>query len=305
MNIQNIEYFIYICENNYNITKASKNLHISQPALSKMLIGLEDSLEAILFVRDKGRLVGLTEAGKIVLESYKEVNLINKQMRKKIKESQKIKLPIVRIGISPYIIDIILGKYLNEIYDNEKYRIEFIEAIGEDLINKFENNIFDILISLNNYNMNKHNYYSERIVADEYIAIVNKDSLLNRKEKLHWSDLKNYTIAIPAKGNQINTQIMRILDKENIPIFNLLSIPSITHLIEIVHEKDIITVLPKIFYEKYKNKEDIKIIHFEKPKFWEVDINILRENRIEDSVIFEILGKIKKLIKKNFSQDLV
>lgn len=305
MNIQNIEYFIYICENNYNITKASKNLHISQPALSKMLIGLEDSLEAILFVRDKGRLVGLTEAGKIVLESYKEVNLINKQMRKKIKESQKIKLPIVRIGISPYIIDIILGKYLNEIYDNEKYRIEFIEAIGEDLINKFENNIFDILISLNNYNMNKHNYYSERIVADEYIAIVNKDNLLNRKEKLHWSDLKNYTIAIPAKGNQINTQIMRILDKENIPIFNLLSIPSITHLIEIVHEKDIITVLPKIFYEKYKNKEDIKIIHFEKSKFWEVDINILRENRIEDSVIFEILGKIKKLIKKNFSQDLV
>ena len=207
MNIQNIKYFIYICENNYNITKASKNLHISQPALSKMLIGLEDSLEAILFVRDKGRLVGLTEAGKIVLESYKEVNLINKQMRKKIKESQKIKLPIVRIGISPYIIDIILGKYLNEIYDNEKYRIEFIEAIGEDLINKFENNIFDILISLNNYNMNKHNYYSERIVADEYIAIVNKDNLLNRKEKLHWSDLKNYTIAIPAKGNQINLKL--------------------------------------------------------------------------------------------------
>lgn len=48
-----------------NFTRAAQILHISQPALSKQITELEEQHGLHLFVREKGRIVELTEAGRI------------------------------------------------------------------------------------------------------------------------------------------------------------------------------------------------------------------------------------------------
>ena len=53
----------YVVANNGNITKASEELNISQPAISKSIKNLEDQLGGALFTRTK-RGVILTEEGK-------------------------------------------------------------------------------------------------------------------------------------------------------------------------------------------------------------------------------------------------
>ena len=50
-----------------NISKAAKNLYISQPAVSKSISRLEQSLSQTLFVRNK-RGVKLTDEGKMLYE---------------------------------------------------------------------------------------------------------------------------------------------------------------------------------------------------------------------------------------------
>lgn len=55
-----------VCEvvsTNYNVSRAAARSHTSQSAVSKMLRALEHELGADVFVRAKGRLVGLTELG--------------------------------------------------------------------------------------------------------------------------------------------------------------------------------------------------------------------------------------------------
>ena len=59
----------YTVANNGNITKASEELNISQPAISKSIKNLEEQLGGKLFVRTK-RGVNLTEEGK---EFYKYI----------------------------------------------------------------------------------------------------------------------------------------------------------------------------------------------------------------------------------------
>ena len=59
----------YTVANAGNITKASEELHISQPAISKSIKNLENQLGGTLFVRTK-RGVNLTEEGK---EFYKYI----------------------------------------------------------------------------------------------------------------------------------------------------------------------------------------------------------------------------------------
>ena len=64
MNI-NLEYYkiFYEVAKEQNITKASENLHISQPAISKTIKLLEEKLGGTLFVRTKKGVI-LTEEGK-------------------------------------------------------------------------------------------------------------------------------------------------------------------------------------------------------------------------------------------------
>ena len=51
-----------------NFTRAAHILRISQPALSKQINELEDQYQVRLFVREKGRIVDLTDAGRAFVE---------------------------------------------------------------------------------------------------------------------------------------------------------------------------------------------------------------------------------------------
>src|SRR5271165_5456382 len=47
-----------------NFTKAAQRLHITQPALSKQITDLEAQYDLHLFMREKGRVMDLTDAGR-------------------------------------------------------------------------------------------------------------------------------------------------------------------------------------------------------------------------------------------------
>ena len=64
--LRDLRYFVAVAEE-LNFTRAAERLHLSQPALSKQIRGLETALRAQLFARDR-RQVSLTAAGKALLD---------------------------------------------------------------------------------------------------------------------------------------------------------------------------------------------------------------------------------------------
>ena len=69
MKLQQIRAFCVVADEAMSISRAARVLCMTQPAVSKQIKQLEDSLGATLLVRSKSRLLGLTDVGEDVLRS--------------------------------------------------------------------------------------------------------------------------------------------------------------------------------------------------------------------------------------------
>ena len=81
-----------------NISKAAKELYISQPAISKAISKLEDSLSTILFTRNS-RGVQLTEEGQILFEHTSSAFEQLSAGELELKRVREFNMGQIRIGV--------------------------------------------------------------------------------------------------------------------------------------------------------------------------------------------------------------
>lgn len=67
MTLRQLQYFCEIAAQGWNISRAAKSLHTSQPGISRQMQALEDELGMVVFAREKNRIIGVTESGRLAL----------------------------------------------------------------------------------------------------------------------------------------------------------------------------------------------------------------------------------------------
>ncbi|HBC98925.1 MAG TPA: LysR family transcriptional regulator [Lachnoclostridium sp.] len=101
-----------------NISRAAKELYISQPAISKSISKLEDSLDVPLFTRNS-RGVQLTEEGKLLYNHTKAAFEELNRGELELKRVKDFNIGHLKIGVSNTLCKYILLPYLKEFI--EKY----------------------------------------------------------------------------------------------------------------------------------------------------------------------------------------
>lgn len=97
MNSKEVEYILAIAKNK-SISKASEELYLSQPALSKFLINLESRIGITLFERRNNKLY-ITKAGEYFVSYAKVVNEQKQALDDKIERLKRTKENSVNVGI--------------------------------------------------------------------------------------------------------------------------------------------------------------------------------------------------------------
>ena len=164
MDILQLKYFVCIVESDYNLSTASKKLHISQPALTQYIRKFEDAEGIELFARLSGRLNGLTVSGenfysnaKIVIDQY---NTLYKELHE---NSSSIK-GTVTIGIPPLVLTVLFTTYLSKIIRlNPTIRFNIIEEGAYELRRKLLLHEIDFVVILQPTNLNNQ-IYAEDII---------------------------------------------------------------------------------------------------------------------------------------------
>lgn len=191
----------YVVANHCNITKASEELSISQPAISKSIKNLEEQLGGQLFVRTK-RGVVLTEEGKEFYNYIKQAIEYINNAENKFTDLINLETGCIKIGISTTLTKEFLLPYLEEFHSlYPKIDIQIITNLTSDLMPKLRNGLIDIVI----LNLNDKNYGNDidiikcRKINDCFV-VNNKYKDLTLKE-VSIKDLNNYPLILQAKGS--------------------------------------------------------------------------------------------------------
>lgn len=136
----------YVVANNKSISKASKELLISQPAVTKSIKKLEDSLGGELFIRTKKGVTLTCEGEEIYYYIKQAIEFIN-NAENRFSNLKNIETGTIRIGISMTLAKNFLLPYLDIFH--KKYpniEIDINNHLTSDLISKLRKGTLDLVI---------------------------------------------------------------------------------------------------------------------------------------------------------------
>ena len=222
----------YTVANTGNISKAAKELYISQPAISKSIQKLEESVGCKLFSRSS-RGVVLTDEGKLLYEHVSEAFETLTMGEEKLKRSIELGVGHLKIGVISTLCKYLLLPYLKEfIRQNPHISISISCQSTNDTLKLLEDNKIDIgLIGKPENLKNIHFDFLEEI---EDIFVAAKDYLRNLKARGIQKDhiLQSSTLMLLDKNNMTRQYIDDYLQENQIIIKDSIDISDMDLLID-------------------------------------------------------------------------
>ncbi len=186
----------YVVAKNKHMTKASEELHISQPAISQSIKKLEDELGGTLFLRsNKG--MELTEEGKMFYEYVKgALELIN-NAENEFTSFKDLSKGEIKIGCSTTLTKLVLMDALKEFHlDYPNININITNDLTSNLINSLKLGKLDFVI-FNESNIKESNLNLETIKKLKQGFIYNPDYF---KDNINtFEELNNYPLILQKK----------------------------------------------------------------------------------------------------------
>ena len=224
MDFKELQYILCIARNQ-NLTKASQELYISQPSLSKFLRNLENSMGIKLFNRLGNKFV-LTYAGERYVDYAKRILLIKKDFNDEMNDISAMRDGRLNIAFPQtrcsYMAPVILPEF-KAAYPNIK--VNLFEATSNDLEQLLLNGKVDIAIF--NGPVNHSELACEILGKEEIVLVVSENHPLAHcgniieGNKYPWIDIEqfkndNFILHYPEqRTEQISTQIFN--EKKFVP----------------------------------------------------------------------------------------
>lgn len=283
----------YIVAEKGNITKASMELHISQPAITKQIKNLEDALGFPLFIRTK-RGVILTEDGKQI---FNQVNSIIKHLKNIDNISHSItnhESGTLRIGTGKSMAKIFLIPVLEELhkkYPNIKF--ELANAPTSKLISDLKAGKIDLIFSKLPHKIESGVKYL-KLGELENIFICNADfkDLIDREVK--FNEILNYPIILPTESSITRNMVKEYFNNQFFDVKYIMEAASLSLVASFSKIGLGIGVTTKEFVQKEIDNEKIFEINVI-PKLPNIDYGIIL---LESSIPSPIAKEFCLLLSK-------
>ena len=258
MNI-NLELYriFYVVAKNKHMTRASEELHISQPAISQSIKKLESDLGGTLFLRsNKG--MELTSEGKMFFEYVKgALELIN-NAENEFTSFKDLNKGEIKIGCSTTLTKLVLIDTIEKFHkDYPNINIIITNDLTSNLINDLQKGKLDFVI-FNESNIKETNVLIEKLTELKQGFIYNPNYFKDEINSLN--DLNNYPLILQKNESNSRKLLNDITLKKGIilkPTTEVVSQDLITEFTNI--GLGIGFVIIELAKRKFSNLKELKI----------------------------------------------
>ncbi|WP_368657845.1 LysR family transcriptional regulator [Metabacillus halosaccharovorans] len=188
MELKQLLYFLEAAKHK-NFTKASEVLHISQPALSKMIKSLEDELDITLIVRSN-KTSEITDAGFIVMQYAQKILLQIDEMTTILNDLTELQRGTIRVGIPPIIGSLYFPSVMAEFHKQyPNITINITEYGGAKVVKSVEEGEIELGVAVLPVDEDMFNIYP--IVEDGMKLLLHHQHPLADRDLIHLKELKD------------------------------------------------------------------------------------------------------------------
>ena len=241
-----------------SISKAAELNYISQPAISKAITKMEESLGTVLFNRNH-RGVTLTDEGKVFYDELKSAFDIIKAGEDKLRSINELGIGRLRLGASSVLCKAMLLPYLKG-FINENPHIKItIECQSSSRIHKMlMDGVIDVGLMVKPDNMTELSFISLGEIEDIFTATPNYlDNLALRNE----SDIFEIANIMLLDSELLSSHHLdKFLQENNIDPTHILEVSNMDMLIEFTKIGMGVSCVVKQFVEKEIESGELKEI---------------------------------------------
>lgn len=273
-----------------NFTKAAKKLNLTQPAVSHQISQLENELNTIIFIRQKGDVVP-TRKGELIINYAKRLNAMYNKLKDEIKNDSNhidIRLGITHTAESNQITEII-GEYLK---NNSEIKITIITDATKRLYEMVNNYELDLAVVDNKYEQN--NLIFQTLDSDYLVCVLSNNNKLSKNKVIKLEELKKENLILRLPTSTTRKLFASSLEaiNESLDNFNIcIEVDNIATIKDLIRKDFGVSVLAKSTCMDEVNKKKITILPIE-------NLSMLRKNYVIYNKDFPYVQQINYLINR-------
>lgn len=275
-----------------NITRASENLFITQPAVTQAINRLEEALDCKLFVRqNKG--VQLTDYGKLIYDDVCQcIKLINKAVAS-VKKLASKEEGVLKIGCGANIAKWLINQPCKELL--LKYpalKIELHDMKIDELVERLEMGEIDCFISYENIAVDK-NTASFKVKSTSYCFVGGTAFKKYSKGIYDISILRDLPFVAPSgKPSNTGNYFKRLCEEFDLNLNVRISAGRFGTILEFVRENIGIAFIPEYIGNEVCDGVNLFKINIDVP-LKDVDFAVYYNKHYQSALLLELLQKLK------------
>lgn len=263
INLELYKTFYYVAKNG-NVSRASNELLISQPAISKAIKNLEEQLNTKLFIRKRDGME-LTEVGEAFYKKIKDAMDLISSAENDLEVLTSMESGIINIGASKTILHEFLMPYIKTFHKKyPKINIRIFTDKVSDLINKAKMGIIDVIFINMPINL-PSTFDSIEIMALHDCLVANNTYEYLKGKKIDKKDLSKLPLLILTKGTSTRIRFDDYCFENNIEINPQMEFGSNTLIKEFTEAGFGVGLLTEEHIKKELERGDLFKLNFELP----------------------------------------
>ena len=206
MDFHHLKYFVEVADQK-SFSKAARNLHISQSAISRTIKALEDELGVVLFIRN-AKSVEMTDGGTIFLTHAKRVVFMFEHLKIDFENEFRLEQGSVLIGLPPVTDAPIFAQLLGEFKQTyPQIELELYEHGSKKIEISVQEGLIDVGIICTKPNAKE--FDSFYLTSDPLSVILPKDNPLAQEDAISLDQLADQSFVLHKDDFNLHDEIVK------------------------------------------------------------------------------------------------